>query len=85
MSLEILLDPIPVRKVKPCKVASMLEGLEEKYRDAVVLLLAKPWSQGGLTDEQLTARLVGAGLHASATTVRRHRQGTCICRKQVTA
>lgn len=81
MNLDALLEPVPeqVKTKEPCKMGKTVEGLEDVYKTALIDLLAKPHSEGGLTDEAIADRLKRAGLPVSATVINRHRKGRCVC------
>ena len=80
MSLDVLLEPIPSRDVpRLCKVGVFRDGVPEKYQVAIDNLFALKRAEGGMTDEELTARLRDAGFDGGETVVRRHRKNACVC------
>lgn len=80
MSLEALLEPLPDRGSKPCKLASIIASLEDPYKSALERLVETPWKEGGLSDTQLRERLLKAGLSLGVTVIHYHRRGICSCK-----
>lgn len=80
MSLDVLLEPVPVRaKVRVCKVGRFYNDLPEKYQTALHGLLFTKYEDGGLTDEEMTIRLREAGCDVGSTVVNKHRKNKCAC------
>jgi len=79
MSLDVLLEPIPVKTKTPCKVGRVLASLDDPYKTALLTLLDTRFVDGGLADDAVAERLERAGFDVGATTVRSHRKGTCSC------
>lgn len=63
----------------PCVIQQNLNNLAEPYKTALQTLITTPYKDGGYTADEVGARLKAAGLPGSATTVTRHRNGTCSC------
>lgn len=85
MNLEALLEPVPERSGKPCKLARQITDLDEPYKSALQKLVDTPWKAGGLSDAQLRERLFAAGIEMGQTVIHYHRRGICSCRKLVVA
>ena len=81
MNLDALLEPIPQRHTRPCKLGQALIELDEPYKTALQNLVTTEHENGGLTAAKLAQRLADAGLNISATVVHMHRKGQCSCRK----
>lgn len=80
MNLEVLLEPIErAPKERKCKVAETIDRLEEPYRKALANLVATTYQMGGLTDEELSARLRDAGIGIGTTVINKHRRQRCVC------
>jgi hypothetical protein len=82
MSLDVLLEPIPERSVKKlerCKAGRLVADLPDDMRSQVIELMARPFIDGGLTDEAWQERFKRAGMSVSATIINRHRKGLCCC------
>jgi hypothetical protein len=76
--LNALLTGEPVPAIgSSCKVAQILEELEEPYLSALTALLASSAA------ELVESRLRSAGFAISATTIRKHRRGVCSCPKGI--
>jgi hypothetical protein len=85
MSLDLLLEPIPVRDNQPCKVGRYLVALEDPYKTALLNLLNIPVADGGMSSEHVAQRMSQAGLPVGSTAVRRHREKRCPCESVVVA
>lgn len=81
MNLDALLAPVERRGVKPCKIARILTALEDPYKSALQNLIDTVYSDGGLSDAELSKRMKDAGLESSITSVRYHRGKLCSCSK----
>jgi hypothetical protein len=81
MSLDALLEPIPDRQARPCKLGILLTTLEEPYKSALENLVTLKHADGGLSDQALVGRLRQAGIPMSVSTAHYHRRGICSCVK----
>lgn len=78
--LDALLKPAPPAKTgKPCVIARTINDLPDPYRSTLTNLVDTPATKGGVSADEIGARLRAAGLPGSATAVTRHRLGTCTC------
>lgn len=68
-----------VQTERRCLIAQAVLDVPEKYADALRDLVNRPYVEGGLTDDVTAREMRDAGLRASATSIRRHRKGTCGC------
>jgi hypothetical protein len=64
---------------KVCSIARHLADTPEPYKSALVRLLANDGFSGGLSADVAAKTMRQAGLKTSATAIRLHRAGTCIC------
>lgn len=81
MSLDVLLEPIPVPTIRPCKLGTAVTELAEPYKAALENLIAVRYQDGGLTDAGLHQRLTQAGFNISISVIHYHRRGICSCKK----
>lgn len=79
MNLDLLLEPVEAKKPKPCKVAQTISALEDPYKSALEALVAQDYSAGGLSDAELSKRLMQAGLNLGSTVIHYHRRSVCSC------
>lgn len=78
MDLDVLLEPVNHDSM-PCKLARIVMGLEEPYREVLQKLVDKKYIDGGLSDSALQLRMKRAGLQVSTPVIWRHRFKTCSC------
>lgn len=64
---------------KCCVIGRALTELAEPYRTALRDIVYRPWTDGGLTADEVAIVMMESGLRGSATAVTRHRRGTCVC------
>jgi hypothetical protein len=80
MNLDALLEP-DESKSSPCKLETLIESLEDPYKSALVALVEIQPADGGLSANQLTAKIKKAGLSISSATIHRHRAKICPCER----
>lgn len=81
MNLDALLEPIPDKQAKPCRLGLTIASLDEPYKSALERLVELKHSDGGLSDQALVGRLREAGISMSVSTAHYHRRGLCSCAK----
>lgn len=64
---------------EPCTVGRYLRDIPDPYRTILVDLMADDGHHGGLSADRLAKLMREAGLKTSATAIRLHRAGTCVC------
>lgn len=84
-NLDVLLQPLQVEEIQPCKVGRYILELEDPYKTALVNLVNTTHEDGGLSAERASERMRDAGLSVGATALRRHRERRCPCDRQVIA
>jgi hypothetical protein len=80
MNLDALLEPM---ESKPfvCKLRAIIEALEDPYRSALLDLVESSPERGGLSANQLSAKVKKAGLSISSASIHRHRAKICPCER----